>query len=597
MMKMQTVVTILNDKIRSTTAFLLNREGQLVNFSLERPPEAQFGDFASNVALVSVGGAKAANLAKSPREWAEKIVASLEKDEELKKLVKKMTVAGAGFINFYLQPKVKVEQLLTVVETGSPEMVNLGQGRSALVEFSSPNIAKPFTIGHLRSTIIGAAIAKLLEKSGYEVKRDNHLGDWGTQFGKQLVALEKWGNWAEIEASPEPIKKLVDLYVRFHEEAERQPELEEEARETFAKLEAGDENCLSIWQKVIDLSMKEFNRIYDQLDIKFSENDGRGYGESFAVRLADAVVEELKEKGLLHESQGAQIVEFAPETKLPPLIIVKKDGASIYATRDLAIDKFRREQYSPDLLVINEVGKEQSLYFRQLYQIEEDLGWYKKGQRIHVAHGLYRFKDKKMSTRKGEVIWLQDVIAAALAKVKELNPDISAKDAEIIALGAIKWNDLSREAINDIDFDLEQMLSLKGNSGAYMQYATVRIKSLLKKSENEHFDGLALWEWWTKTQQSELLVQIGEGEAGWSTDEMSLLSKLNDFGRVMARATENLAPHWLATYLYELAQEFNNFYDQGKIAGNLRRLTLTKATEINLTVGLSILGIQTPDKM
>ncbi len=572
-------------------------EGEEVNFTLEKPPETKFGDWATNVALITFPLLKETFVVASPRQLAEEMIKRLQEKADLKEIVDRIELAGPGFINFYLQKKIKIEQLVIRVEENSPEIATSNQGKLALIEFSSPNIAKPFTIGHLRSTIIGAAIANLLEVTGYQVKRDNHLGDWGTQFGKQLVALEEWGSLEEIEQSNEPIKKLVELYVRFHAEAEKNLLLDDRAREIFAKLENGDQKYLSIWQKIIDLSMKEFNIIYDKLCIQFSENEGKGYGESFAVKLSGAVVKELKEKKLLKESQGAQIVEFAPETKLPPLIIIKKDGASIYATRDLAIDKFRLDQYGSDVKIINEVGKEQSLYFKQLYKIEEMLGWFKPGQRIHIAHGLYRFKDRKMSTRKGEVIWLNDVIEAAVKKIKELNIELTDGDAEKIAIGAIKWNDLSREAINDIDFDLEQMLNLKGNSGAYMQYSVVRMRSVLKKSENEVFDRLPLWEWWTKTERAQLLVKIDEKGTSWQTNEATLLDKVMDFGKAVARASDNLAPHLLATYLYELAQEFNNFYNNGKIGGNLRRLTLTKLTELTLTSGLDILGIQIPDKM
>ena len=596
MIKMQEAEKNIHTAIKKTLISFISEE-EKIDFTLEKPPETKFGDWATNVALVAFPKLKEKFLRTSPRQLAEMMIKNLQEKSELEEIVAKIDLAGPGFINFYLKKSVKIEQLAARVEENSPEIDNFNQGKSVLVEFSSPNIAKPFTIGHLRSTIIGAAIANLLETTGYRVKRDNHLGDWGTQFGKQLVALEKWGDLEEIEKSQEPIKKLVELYVRFLAEAEKNPLLDDQAREIFAKLEIGDQKYLSMWQKIIDLSMKEFNIIYDKLCVRFSENEGKGYGESFAVKLSEAIVKELKVKGLLEESQGAQIVKFAPETKLPPLIIIKKDGASIYATRDLAIDKFRLDQYGSDMKIINEVGKEQSLYFKQLYKVEEMLGWFKSGQRIHIAHGLYRFKDRKMSTRKGEVIWLNDVIEAAIKKVKELNVELTSTDAEKIALGAIKWNDLSREAINDIDFDLEQMLNLKGNSGAYMQYSAVRMRSVLQKSENETFGELPLWEWWTKTEQAQLLAKIDQSGTSWLTDEVNLLDKVMDYGKIVARASDNLAPHLLTTYLYELAQEFNNFYNEGKISGNLRRLTLTKLTEITLTSGLNILGIQIPDKM
>ncbi len=568
-----------------------------LNFSLERSPEPQFGDFASNVVLVSWKEAKRANLAKTLQEWGQYVKEKLEEDQALIKIIEKMEIAGAGFLNFYLHSEIKVQQLADILEKEELETVNLGEGKKVLVEFSSPNIAKPFTIGHLRSTIIGAAIANLLTISGYEVKRDNHIGDWGTQFGKQLVALERWGDLEDIKKDADPIKKLVDLYVRFHEEAEKDETLNDEARRVFFELENGDEKYLSMWQNIIDISMKEFDSIYKKLCVQFTENDGKGYGESFAVNLSEEVVKELKSKGLLKESRGAQIVEFAPEKKLPPLIIIKQDGTSIYATRDLAIDKFRLDQYGPDIKIINEVGKEQSLYFKQLFETERMLNWFQAGQRVHIAHGLYRFKDRKMSTRKGEVIWLKDVIKTAEERVKELNEDINEKNAEIIAIGAIKWNDLSREAINDIDFNLDEMLNLKGNSGAYMQYSVVRLRSLEKKSENEVFDEVALWKWWGKEKKEEFLNKIGLKMENWSEDEKGLLNELLKFEMAVKMATTNLAPHVLTGYLYSLAQKFNYFYNGEKVGGNLRRLSLARVTEMILTAGLDILGIQIPDKM
>ena len=565
------------------------------DFSLERPPEVNFGDFATNFALILFHRLPKAKSPKSALLLAEKIVDDLNNNSELTDLVEKITVAGAGFINFYLKVQVKQNLLIEQLQTQQLVTLNLGKGKEILVEYSSPNIAKPFTIAHLRSTIIGDALANLLEISGYKVYRDNHLGDWGTQFGKQLVALEKWGNLEEIKKAAEPIKELVALYVKFHQEAESQPELVDEAREVFSKLEKKDQKYLSMWQDIIDLSMKEFDKIYSKLSVQFSENGGKGYGESYAVQFTDKVLEALRQKNLLKESQGAQIVEFAPADHLPPLMIVKNDGSSIYATRDLAIDQCRLEKYGPQLTVINEVGKEQSLYFRQLYRIEELLGWFKPGQRIHVGHGLYRFKDRKMSTRKGEIIWLNDVLESVLAKVTEINPHLSLADREIVAIGAIKWNDLSREAISDIDFDLEQMLNLKGNSGAYLQYTVVRARSVLQKAENEAFAGADLKQWWTKEKNSDL-SQFFSNQTLTATETM-LLNCLLSYSRSVQMATEKLAPHFLANYLYQLAQAFNNFYNENKISDNLWRLSLTKLTEMVLADGLRILGIQIPEKM
>ncbi len=591
----------IKEKIRSslldTASLLLGQKLESdFAFSLEKPPKPEFGDLATNLALELYLQAKTLNLADNSHDLAEKIVFQLQKDGELKDLVEKIEVAGSGFINFHLKLAPKIERFWQILTSNQASKVDLGQERRVIVEFSSPNIAKPFTIGHLRSTIIGAGIANLLEESGYKVERDNHLGDWGTQFGKQLLAIEKWSNLEEIISNEEPIKKLVELYIKFHREVEKEPNLEEEARGIFAKLEKNDHHYLSMWKDIVDVSLKEFNKIYSKLFVQFSENEGKGFGESFAARLSDQIIEELVNKNLLTESQGAKIIEFPPEKKLPPLIIVKKDGASIYATRDLAIDKFRLEKYGPDLIIINEVGKEQQLYFRQLYQTEEMLGWFKPGQRIHLAHGLYRFKDKKMSTRKGEVVWLEEIIGLVEQKVKNLNPELSLEDNNTIAMGALKWQDLSREALNDIEFNLEEMLNLRGNSGPYLQYTVVRARSILKKDENKPF--VKLFAWKEDNKESNLLeIKTSLFQNQWSSTEMALLNKILSYEEVICQSTKSLSLHWLASYLYELAQIFNNFYNQEKISENDLRLGLTKVVEIILTRGLYILGIQIPTKM
>lgn len=593
-MTISTILQTIREQLWQQQKLLLPAADSL-NFSLEKPPEADFGDFATNFALVLFPHLPTPKSPKSSRLLAEEIAANLKNIPDIASLVEEITVAGAGFINFYLFAKVKQQLLAEQLTAATPTVLDLGQKREVLVEFSSPNIAKPFTIAHLRSTIIGAALANLLETSGYRVYRDNHLGDWGTQFGKQLVALKKWGNLEEIEGSAEPIKKLVELYVRFHQEAEQNPKLIDEARETFSKLEKKDQKLLSEWQKIVDISINEFNKIYSKLGIQFSENEGKGYGESFAIQFTEPVIDELRKRNLLKESQGAQIIEFAPTDHLPPLMIVKNDGSSIYATRDLATDYFRRQKYGPEIIIINEVGNEQSLYFRQLYRVEELLGWFAPEQRIHVGHGLYRFQDRKMSTRKGEIIWLNDVLESVLTRVTEINPDLLLADREKISLGAIKWNDLSREAASDIDFNLEQMLNLKGNSGAYLQYTTVRARSVLKKAENEAFEGFPLSQWWSKEKNADLKEFFSKQKI--ASDEMTLLNQLLRYPTSLQMATEKLAPHVLANYLYQLAQEFNNFYNAGKIGDNLWRLSLTKLTEMILNNGLHILGIQIPDKM
>ena len=563
---------------------------------LNKPEESRFGDYTTNMTMQffsSLSKEKQATL-KNPRDWAGELKKGIEKNGKLNDIVKQIEVAGGGFINFYLTDQVKIDILIDFLKFGYrfPEE----KGKTYLVEFSSPNIAKPFTVGHLRSTIIGAAIANLLQATGKKVIRDNHLGDWGTQFGKQVVAIEKWGNWEEIEKSATPVRILVDLYVQFHDEADKDPTLEDEAREVFTKMEQGNKEYLSMWQKIVDLSMKEFDQIYKELGVFFDENEGKGFGESAVINQMSEVIDELEEKNLLVNSRAAEIVEFPKETKLPPLMILKKDGSTLYATRDLATDKRRLEHYGPDLTIINEVGKEQSLYFQQLFKLEEMLGWFKPGQRVHVAHGLYRFQDRKMSTRKGDVIWLADIKQAAVERIKATSKSqLSQEDIDKIAWGAIKWNDLSREAINDIDFDLETMLSLKGNSGSYMQYTAVRIQSIWQKSANGN-QTKSLKELIDQSKIANDFEQVLP-ELKLEEAELNLVSQLNGAKKALERAAGELAPQILANYLFELAQKFNNYYAGHEILGNETRLLLTKAIGLVLVSGFEILMIEIPSKM
>ena len=347
---------------------------------------------------------------KRPKDIAEDIIKELEKDKLFLGVVSKTEVAGPGFINFFLKDEAIIDSL--VIISKDPEafvITNTNKGKRVIVEYSSPNIAKPFTVGHLRSTIIGDAIANLLETTGWEVLRDNHLGDWGTQFGKQIYAIKTWGNERQIENASNPVEELVALYVKFHKEAEKDDSINDKARLWFKKLEDGDSEARRLWKKCIEWSWKgEFDNIYKRLGFKGFYKDfegGRGLGEAFFEDKMQIVIAELEQKNLLKEGKEGAKLFFFPDEKYPPAMLLKKDGATLYHTRDLATDKYRLIHYKPDL-IINEVGAEQKLYFEQLFEMESMLGWYKKSQRIHVYHGLIHFKDGKMSTRKGNVIWL-----------------------------------------------------------------------------------------------------------------------------------------------------------------------------------------------
>jgi arginyl-tRNA synthetase len=546
-----------------------------VSFLVEEPENETFGDYSSNVALVA-----AKILKKNPFDLATELVKKIN----VAKLpeIEKVETAKPGFINFHLSQRYLFSQLEKILkEKEKFGSKNTDSNKKVVVEYSSPNIAKPFTVGHLRSTIIGDAIANLLEVSGWQVYRDNHLGDWGTQFGKQIYAIKTWGDEKKIEQSENPVKELVDLYVKFHDEAEKNPELEEKAREWFKKLENGDPEARRLWKKCVDWSWKEFEKIYEKLGIKFTENGGLGYGESFFEDKIKPVIEELRQKKLLQTSEDAELV-FYPNDKFPPLMILKKDGATLYSTRDLATDKFRLEKYGKDVLIINEVGNEQSLYFRQLFELEKMLGWVKEGQRIHIKHGLYRFKDAKMSTRKGNTIWLDDVLEEAEKRALNLSSEKNIEISKKVAVGAIKWNDLKRTSEQDIVFDWDEILNMEGNSGPYIQYVYVRTQSVLSKSRNRKIEAPR------------------PGLAKLEIEEVSLLRTLNKFSEVVNWAGEKFAPNILCNYLFDLAQKFNLFYQKHKIIGSDQedfRLKLTQGVGLVIKTGLNLLGIQAPEKM
>jgi len=538
---------------------------------LEHPTLIEHGDFSTNVALIHAVPTKT-----KPRDLAEKILKYI--NENKPDFIEKVEIAGSGFINFFMSKKFFHDSVGEILKQKEKFGQNkTGRGKTVIVEYSSPNIAKPFTVGHLRSTIIGDAISNLLHFSGYHVIRDNHIGDWGTQFGKLIVAIKKWGSEEVLDKSGAPIKLLVDLYVKFHKEALSQPKLEDEARAWFARLERKDEEAYRLWKKCVDLSMLEFGRIYERLGVKFDTI----IPESFFEDKMGDVLEDLKKKNLLKKSEGALLVFFpdspAGGIHLPPLMIVKSDGATLYATRELATDKYRKEKYKPDL-IINEVGSEQSLYFKQIFELEEMLSYFKKSKRAHVAHGLYRFKEGKMSTRKGNAIWLLDLINEGVRRAAKINE----KTAETVAIGAIKFNDLKRESIREIVFDWDEVLNLKGDSGPYLQYSFVRAQSVLARAK-------------------ELGIKIS------AKNGESVISELEHiiyrFPEVVIKSTSEYAPHHIATYLVDLARSFNAYYGEKKIVDPNHKeiseyhLALTEAVAIVLKNGLDLLGIKLPEKM
>lgn len=529
----------------------------------------QFGDYCSNIALK--------NKDIDPHEIAQKA-------NDLK-LSFSANVAGR-FINFKLNNDVLVDNLIQI-DSAKEEYgkSNLGEGKLAIVEYSSPNIAKPFGVGHLRSTVIGDSVANLMESLGYKVMRDNHLGDWGTQFGKVICAIKKWGNEEDIEKLESPVNELVNLYVKYHEESKNDSKLDDEARSWFKKLEDGDTETKRLWQKCVDWSWVEFEKIYDLLGIKFDPafNDGRGLGESFFESRMAGVIKELEENKLLKVGEdGAKLVFFANE-KYPPLMILKKDGTTLYSTRDLATDKYRLEKYSPEI-VINEVGSEQSLYFKQLYEIEKILGWFKEGQRVHVGHGLFLMDGKKMSTRAGKTVKLNEVLVEAIERAKKLG-NTDNETAKQVGIGAIKYFDLSHQPMTNINFDWDGMFSMDGNSSPYIQYTVARINSVLSKVPISKF---------------KIPFEFQDSNINLQNEEENLLRKLAQFQEVIVTAGKTYSPNILCNYLYDLASKFNTLYNKHKIVGSEEeefRLLLSKSTAQVLKNGLKLLGIQSPERM
>ncbi|MBN1169207.1 arginine--tRNA ligase, partial [Candidatus Woesebacteria bacterium] len=602
------------------------------NVDLEVPEVSEHGDYSTNVAMVMFGnrdeilrqdqGDKSDlrilfdfSNTKSPRELAEKIREKILKQvkDDGSDWLERIEVAGPGFINFYLSKKVLVRCITDIHKDADRYgYSDLGKGRTVIVEYSSPNIAKPFTVGHLRSTVIGDAIANLYEAIGWTVLRDNHLGDWGTQFGKQVYAIKNLGegtkekNIEKINNSENPVRELVALYVEFHQKAEEDTSLEEKAREWFKKLEEGDSEARDIWQMCIDWSWKEFERIYNLLGVSFSKefNGGKGLGESFFEDKMRSVVEELQTKKLLKEGEGGAKLVFFDNEKYPPAMILKSDGTTLYHTRDLATDKYRKEKYNPDM-IINEVGSEQILYFRQLYEIEETLGWFTKGQRVHVAHGLVRFKDKKMSTRKGNVVWLEEILKRAgekatekMEKAKKHSKNIGTDETQLgmdIGVGAIKYNDLKRDPKSEIIFDWDEILNMEGNSGPYLQYTYARTRSVLRKLQ---VTGDKLKERFFAIAQND-----GGDELSINDKESALIRAFIHFPEVVQSAAENYSPNLLCNYLYDLAQRYNTFYNAHRIINaddekvRVFRIALSEAAGQILKNGLNLLGIKAPERM
>ncbi|HUW24224.1 MAG TPA: arginine--tRNA ligase [Patescibacteria group bacterium] len=548
-----------------------------VKIAFEHPANLNFGDYSTNIALI------AAKLqGKNPRELAEEI-AKTWRELSLPDFVEKIEVAGPGFINIWLKFSALGTQLAKVLERGDQYgSSKQGKGQTVVIDYSAPNIAKPFGIGHLRSTNIGQALYNLYRFLGWKTIGDNHLGDWGTQFGSLIVQIKK-AEREGLRLNDLTVADLEKMYVQFHKEAADHPELEEEARAWFRRLEDGDEEARRIWQTCVDISLKEFDWVYQLLGVKIDY----AYGESFYLDKMAAVLDDCRKKGLLKESKGAQVVEISG-MKVPAML-VKSDGATTYLLRDLATIRFRRETWQPDLYLY-EVGADQALYFAQVFAIAAMLSYGQKDQFIHIAHGLIRWATGKFSTRRGVTIHLEEVLGEAISRAKEimtqagvakdLASEEQAKVARAVGIGGIKYNDLKQNPRTDIIFDWNQILTFSGNSGPYLQYTYARIQSVLKKA----------------SQAPGKFVP----PAGLSPEETALLRTIYQFPEVIIEAAKVFSPNLLCHFLFDLAQKFNLFYDKQRIIGSDNeqfRLSLAAASGQVLKNGLTLLGIETLERM
>lgn len=550
-------------------AILPSLEVEAIYNLLEKPKSSEMGDIAF----------PAFSLAKVERKAPQAIAADIV--EKLDTTGFEKVVATGPYVNFFLDKAAISHQVLTDVITEKDQYgkLNIGHGRNVTIDMSSPNIAKPFSVGHLRSTVIGDALANIHEKLGYNPIRINHLGDWGKQFGMLIVAYKLWGDKAAVEA--DPISELLKLYVRINAEAEEKPELDDEARQWFKKLEDGDQEALELWQWFRDESLVEFNRIYDKLDVTFDSYNG----EAFYNDKMDEGIQILEEKGLLQESKGAKIVDLE-SYNLPPALIMKTDGATLYITRDMATAMYRKRTYD-FVKSIYVVGQEQINHFKQLKAVLKEMGFDWSDDMTHITFGLVTKDKKKLSTRKGNIILLEptldEAISRALTQIEAKNPDLENKEevAHAVGVGAVKFYDLKTDRDNGYDFDLEAMVSFEGETGPYVQYAYARIQSILRKANF--------------VPSAENDYKLADAES-WE-----IIKHIQNFSNVVERAGDKFDPSLIAKYAINLAQAFNKYYAHTRILDESperdSRLALAYTTGVVLKEALRLLGVKAPEKM
>ena len=543
---------------------------------LEDPPDPSYGDLAFPCFVL------AKTRKKAPPLIAQELSEELADEEGL---FWDKVVAKGPYLNFFLAPDAFGREVLQDIWKSADKYghMNIGEGKNVTIDYSSPNIAKPFGVGHIRSTVIGHSLYLIYQALGYNSIGINHLGDWGTQFGKLIVAFKRWGS--EEELKQDPVNYLYQLYVRFHREVEECPDLDDEARSWFWKLEQGESESVDYWERFRHLSLDNYELIYDLLGIKFEYY----HGESHYNQMLEKVIDLVREKGIARESEGALMVDLE-QYDLPSVMLQKKDGATLYITRDLAAAIYRYEtfDFARSLYV---VGAEQTLHFQQLFKVLELLGFEWAKNCAHVPFGLIRFKEGRMSTRAGTIILLEEVLNRSIDMarkiIEEKNPDLPDKDsaAKAVGLGAVRFGDLSNDRIKNIEFDWDKALDFSGETAAYIQYAHARICSILRKG------GLDDTAW--DDNAASLLTR---------DEETALIKTLAILPDKIIASAESYKPSILARYLIDVAREFNRFYHNCPVLSSedeLKhgRLLLVNATRQVIANGLALLGIEAPEEM
>ena len=563
------------EEVFMTAIHKLYPDKELKPIEISIATNEKFGDFQTNFAMMNskiIGG--------NPRKIAEEIVNEIGTCNHL---IEKLEIAGPGFINIFLKDEY-LGEYVSKMTTEKFEYTELNTKGDVIIDYSSPNIAKRMHIGHLRSTIIGDAVKRLYNFLGYHTVADNHIGDWGTQFGKLIIGYRKWLDKEAYEKNP--IEELERVYVEFSKESENNPSLDDLAREELKKLQDGDKENYALWQEFIKVSLDEYNKLYNRMGITFDTY----YGESFYHNMMPSVLDELVEKGLAVEDQGAKVVFFDEKDNLHPCIVQKKDGAFLYSTSDIATVKFRKENYDINRLIYLTDERQQD-HFKQFFKITEMLGW--DIEKIHIWFGIMRFADGVFSTRKGNVIRLEQLLdegkKRALEVIEEKNPSLSDEEknniAEVVGVGAIKYADLSQNRQSPIIFEWNKVLSFEGNTAPYLQYSYARIQSIKKKAEEM---GKVI------TSDTKIVIK--------DKIERNLVTFLTLFPTMVLKAGETYKPNLLTDYLFDLAKKFNTFYNACPILNQedeilLSRLLIADRTAEILRQGLDLLGIRTVDRM